>query len=114
MLLSPCHKRFWVPYQLMTPLSCSLVLRSFVGLTLLMTPLSYSLVVRALVGPALVNDPLSSSFLVRAFVGPALVHDPPFSAFRRHSYTRFSNSLRNKTSVVFFPWLLPDWCTINT
>ena len=62
----------------MTPLSCSLVLRSFVGLTLLMTPLSYSLVVRALVGPALVNDPLSSCFLVRAFVGPALVHDPPF------------------------------------
>ena len=46
-------------------------------------------------------------------MGPALVHDPPFSAFRRHSYTRFSNSPRNNTGVVFFPWFLPDWCTIH-
>ena len=39
---------------------------------------------------------------------------PPFSAFRRHSYIRFSNSPRNNTGVVFIPWFLPGWYTINT
>ena len=80
-----------------------------------MTPISCSVIVRAFVSPALVNDPalLLLWTTVRAFVGPALVHDPPFSAFRRHSYTRFSNSPRNNTGVVFFHWFRPDWCTIN-
>ena len=47
-------------------------------------------------------------------MGPAFVHAPPFSVFCRHSYTRFRNSPRNKTGVVFIPWFLPGWYTINT
>ena len=77
-----------------------------------MTPLSCSLVVRALASSALMTPfpaPCSTS-IYGPFVGsqPLL-----FSAFRRHSYTRCSNSPRNKTGVVFFRWFLPDWCTIN-
>ena len=66
-----------------------------------MTPL-FCCIVRALGGPAIVHDPLSCSLCYEQ-LWTSVSSRPPFSAFRRHSYTRFSNSPRTKTGVVFFP-----------
>ena len=84
------------------------------SLTLVNDPASCSLVVRALASPALDNGPLFLLLTARALGGPAFVHAPTFSVFCRQSYTRFSDSPRNKTDVVLIPWFLPGWYTIDT
>ena len=93
MLLSPCRERFWVHIRY-GPLSCSVV-------------------VRALASPALVDDPLSCPLEYEHLWVLRYFTTHPLSASHRHNNTRFSNSPRNKTGVLFIPWFLPGWYNIN-